>query len=139
MSTTDPADVLRDRFSGEVLRPGQPGYEQARRVFNGMIDRRPAVIVRCASTADVAAAVKAAREHGLAVAVRCGGHSFSGLSTCDDGMVIDVRGLKSIAVDPRARMARAGGGLNPRSLVISADSPGLCPGSGITWTGREST
>ena len=110
-STTDPADVLRDGFSGEALRPAQHGYEEARRVFNGMIDRRPAVIARCASTADVAAAVNAAREHGLVVAVRCGGHSFSGLSTCDDGMVIDLRGLKSIAVDPRARTARAGGGV----------------------------
>jgi FAD/FMN-containing dehydrogenase len=111
MSTTHPADALRDGFSGQLFGPAQPGYDEARRVYNAMIDRRPALIARCASTADVVAAVHAARERGLAVAVRGGGHSFSGLSTCDDGMVIDLGGLKSIAVDPQARTARAGGGV----------------------------
>src|SRR5215469_12168518 len=104
MSTTIPADALRDGFSGQLVGPAQPGYDEARRVYNAMIDRRPALIARCASTADVAAAVHAAREYGLAVAVRGGGHSFSGLSTCDDGIVIDLGGLKSIVVDPRARI-----------------------------------
>ena len=135
-STTDPADVLRDGFSGEVLRLGQPGYEEARRVFNGMIDRRPAVMARCASSGDVAAAVNAAREHGLVVAVRCGGHSFSGLSTCDDGMVIDLRGLKSIAVGPRARTARAGGGVLWGEFDAATQAHGLhTPGGRVTTTG----
>ena len=111
MSTTHPADALRDGFSGQLLGQAQPGYDEARRVFNAMIDRRPALIARCASTADVVAAVHAAREHGLAVAVRGGGHSFSGLSTCDDGLLIDLAGLKSVTVDPWARTARAGGGV----------------------------
>src|SRR5262249_33969592 len=111
MSIANPADALRSGFSGEVLTPAQPGYDEARQVFNGTIDRRPAVIARCASAVDGAAAVNAAREHGLVAAVRCGGHSFSGLSTCDDGMVIDLSGLKSITMDPQARTARAGGGV----------------------------
>src|SRR5262245_25139898 len=136
MSTTNPADALRNRFSGQVLEPDQPGYDDARRVFNGMIDRRPAVIARCASTADVAAAVNAAREHGLVVAVRCGGHSFSGLSTCDDGMVIDLRGLTSIAVDPRARTARAGGGVRWGAFDAATQTHGLhTPGGRVTTTG----
>src|SRR5215475_10027548 len=107
MSTTIPADILRDGFSGQVMEPEQPGYEDARRVFNAMIDRCPALIARCASATDVVVAVNTARERDFDVAVRCGGHSFSGLSTCDDGMVIDLSGLKSITVDPRARTARA--------------------------------
>lgn len=136
MSTISPADLLRNRFSGQVLEPGQPGYDEARRVFNGMIDRRPALIARCASTADVTAAVNAAREHELAVAVRCGGHSFPGLSTCDDGMVIDLRGLKSVAVDPQARTARAGGGVLWGEFDAATQAHGLhTPGGRVTTTG----
>jgi FAD/FMN-containing dehydrogenase len=110
MSTTNPADALRKEFSGQVLEPGQPGYHESRRLFNPMTDRRPAVVARCSTTADVVAAVNVAREHGLVAAVRGGGHSFSGLSTCDDGIQIDLRGLKSMTVDPEARTVRAGGG-----------------------------
>ena len=73
MSTTHPAAALADGFSGQLIGPEQPGYDEGRRVFNAMIDRRPAVIARCASTADVVAAVNVAREHGLVVAVRSGG------------------------------------------------------------------
>jgi FAD/FMN-containing dehydrogenase len=84
MSTTNPANALRKEFSGQVLEPGQPGYDESRRLFNPMIDRHPAVVARCATTADVVAAVNTARERQFVVAVRCGGHSFSGLSACDD-------------------------------------------------------
>ena len=135
-STINTADVLRDGFSGDVPRPAQPGYEEARRGFNKMIDRRPALIARCASTADVAAAVSAAREHGLVVAVRGGGHNFSGLSTCDDGMVIDLRGLKSITVDPQSRTARAGGGVLWGEFDAATQAHGLhTPGGRVTTTG----
>ena len=136
MSTTHPAAALADGFSGQLIAPEQPGYDEGRRVFNAMIDRRPALIARCASTADVVAAVHAAREHGLAVAVRGGGHSFSGLSTCDDGIVIDLGGLKSIAVDPRARTARAGGGVLWGEFDSATQAHGLhTPGGRVTTTG----
>src|SRR5918911_2375018 len=136
MTTTIAATGLGHGFSGDVLVPGHPGYDQARRVFNGMIDRRPAVIARCASTADVVAAVEAARERELLVAVRGGGHSFSGLSTCDDGIVIDLGGLKSIAVDPEARTARAGGGMLWGEFDAATQAHGLhTPGGRVTTTG----
>jgi FAD/FMN-containing dehydrogenase len=133
MSTANPAEALRRGFSGEVLTPAQPGYDEARQVFNGTIDRRPAVIARCAGTTDVAAAVNVAREHGLVVVVRCGGHSPVGLSTCDEGMVIDLSGLKSITVDPQARTARAGGGVRWGDFDAASQAHGLhTPGGRVT-------
>jgi FAD/FMN-containing dehydrogenase len=136
MTTIDPADALRDGFSGDVLVPAQPGYDEARQVFNAMIDRRPAMIARCADTADVMAAVDVARERGLVVAVRCGGHSVAGLSTCDNGMLIDLGDLKSIAVDPKARAAKAGGGVLWGAFDAAAQAHGLhAPGGRVTTTG----
>jgi len=136
MSTTQLADALREGFSGRVLEPGQPGYDESRLLFNPMIDRRPAMVARCATTADVVAAVNTARDSGLVVAVRCGGHSFSGLSTCDDGMQIDLRGLKSITVDPGARTARAGGGVLWGEFDAATQAHGLhTPGGRVTTTG----
>ena len=136
MTATHSADALRKGLSGDVLLPEQPGYEEARRVFNGMIDRRPAVIARCASTADVVRAVEVARERGLVVAVRGGGHSVTGLSTCDDGLVIDLSGLKAISVDPEARTARAGGGVLWGEFDAATQAHGLhTPGGRVTTTG----
>jgi FAD/FMN-containing dehydrogenase len=136
MTTTDASEALRDGFSGELLGPAHPGYDEARRVFNAMIDRRPTVVARCASTADVVAAVEIARERGLVVAVRCGGHSVAGLSTCDDGMLIDLGGLKSIAVDPETRTARAGGGVLWGEFDAATQAHGLhAPGGRVTTTG----
>ena len=130
------AAALRRQFAGDVLVPGGPGYDEGRRVFNAMIDRRPAVIARCTTSADVAAAVSTARDHGLVVAVRGGGHSFSGLSTCDDGMVIDLSGLKSIAVDAAAMTARAGGGVLWGEFDAATQAHGLhTPGGRVTTTG----
>jgi FAD/FMN-containing dehydrogenase len=136
MTATAAADALRDGFSGQVLVPEQPDYEQARRVFNALIDRRPSMIVRCASTADVVKAVEVARDRGLIAAVRGGGHSLSGLSTCDEGIVIDLGGLKSIAVDPQARSARAGGGVLWGEFDAATQAHGLhTPGGRVTTTG----
>jgi FAD/FMN-containing dehydrogenase len=136
MNASNPADALRDGFSGQVLVPEQPGYDDARHVFNGLIDRRPAVIARCASTADVVKAVEVARAYELLVAVRGGGHSVVGLSTCDDGIVIDLGGLKSISVDASARVARAGGGVLWGEFDAATQAQGLhTPGGRVTTTG----
>jgi FAD/FMN-containing dehydrogenase len=123
-------------FSGEMLLPGRPGYDEARHVFNGAFDRRPAMIARCASTADVVAALEIAREQGLVVAVRGGGHSVAGLSTVDDGIVIDLSGLKSITVDPQTRTARAGGGVLWGEYDAATQAHGLhTPGGRMSTTG----
>ena len=97
---------LQDGFRGELLRPQDSGYEDARRVWNGSITRFPALIARCSGVADVIAAVKFAKDNGLLVAVR-GGHSYPGLSVCDGGLVIDLSLMKGIRVDPEARTVRA--------------------------------
>jgi FAD/FMN-containing dehydrogenase len=95
---------LQDSFGGELLRSGDPGYENARKVWNGSISRFPALIARCAGVADVITAVRLARDNGLLVAVRRGGHSFPGLSVCDGGLLIDLSPMKGVRVDPeRAR------------------------------------
>ncbi|WP_433475331.1 FAD-binding oxidoreductase [Spirillospora sp. CA-142024] len=136
MGMIDPMDALRGGFSGTVLLPAQPGYEEARSVYNGMIDRRPAVIARCADAADVAAAVDTARDNGLIVAVRCGGHGVAGLATCDDGMLIDLGGLKTITVDPETMTARAGGGVLWGEYDAATQAFGLhSPGGRVTTTG----
>ena len=129
-------DDLREVLSGELIVPGEPGYDEARRVFNAMIDRHPAVIARCRTTADVAIAVNFARQTGLDVAVRSGGHSVAGLSVCEGGIVIDLGGLKTIDVDAAARTARAGGGVLWGELDAAAQEHGLhTPGGRVTTTG----
>ena len=104
-------DALAGSFRGQLIGPADDGYDLHRRVWNGSIDRRPAVIARCAGVADVMAAVRAARREGALTAVRGGGHSFPGLSVCDDGVVIDMGIMKGIRVDPVARVARAQAGV----------------------------
>ena len=129
-------DELREVLSGELLTRGDPGYDDARAVFNAMIDRRPALIARCRTTADVAICVNFAREQELLVAVRSGGHSVAGLSVCDGGIVIDLGGLKRIAVDPVAKTVRAGGGVLWGELDAAAQAHGLhTPGGRVTTTG----
>src|SRR3990170_3861976 len=93
-------DGLRARFRGALLRPGEEGYDEARRIWNGAIDRRPALIARCAGADDVAEAVRFARERELLVSVRGGGHAVAGHAVCDDGLMIDLSLMKAVRVDP---------------------------------------
>lgn len=127
---------LREGFKGQVLETGDPGYDEARQVFNAMIDRRPSAIAQCADVDDVVRAVTLARNEELIVAVRSGGHSVVGMSVCDGGLVIDLSGLKSIEVDATRRVARAGSGLLWGEFDNATQKFGLhTPGGRITSTG----
>ena len=129
-------EPLRAALAGEVILPADAGYEEGRKIFNAMHDKRPAVIARCRSTADVVAAVDFARKYGLLVAVRSGGHSVAGLSVCADGILIDLSGLKTIEVDAAARTARAGGGVLWGEFDAATQQHGLhTPGGRVTTTG----
>ena len=129
-------DRLTNGFAGEIVRPGDPGYDAARAVWNSMIDRRPALIVRPTGTDDVVAALRFAREQELVVAVRCGGHSIPGFSTCDGGIVIDLSRMRGAAVDPERRTARVRGGTLLAELDDAAQAHGLvCPVGVVSHTG----
>jgi FAD/FMN-containing dehydrogenase len=101
-STRTPQTGLARTFQGELIRADDPGYRDARRVWNGMIDKRPALIARCTGAADVAAALRFARERELPLAVRGGGHSVAGTAVCDDGVVIDLSPMKGVKVEHQA-------------------------------------
>jgi FAD/FMN-containing dehydrogenase len=123
-------------FKGQLVGPDDPEYDQARVVWNGMADRRPALIARCAGSDDVIAAVRFARDQDLVIAVRGGGHSVAGFSTCDGGMVIDLSRMRGLVVDPDLRVARAEGGAHLSQLDSQAQSFGLvCPVGVIGHTG----
>ncbi len=127
---------LAERLDGEAILPGHSGWDEARKVYNGMIDKQPAVIARCASTDDVLASVNFAREQNLVVAVRSGGHSVAGMSICDDGILIDLAGMKQIDVDPESRIARTGGGVLWGEFDKATQQHGLqTPGGRVTTTG----
>jgi FAD binding domain/Berberine and berberine like len=131
-SSTPAADLektsiesLKASLLGELLQPGDEGYDSARRVWNGMIDRKPALIVRCAEVADVINAVNFARTHGLLVAVRGGGHNITGNAVCDGGIVIDFSRMKDIRIDPVKRTAWAEAGLTLGEFVRETQRLGL--------------
>jgi FAD/FMN-containing dehydrogenase len=125
------AAELRAGFSGEALAPGDPDYEVARRIHNGLIDRRPALIARCGDTADVARAIDFGREHDLELSVRGGGHNVAGKAVTDDGLMIDLSPMKGVEVDPRARTARAQGGVTVGEYDRATAAFGLASTSGV--------
>jgi FAD/FMN-containing dehydrogenase len=119
---------------GEVLTPGDPGYDAARRVWNGLIDKRPAIIVRCADAADVIASVTFARTHDLLLAVRGGGHSAAGAGVCDGGIVVDLSQMRGVRVDPVARTACADGGATWGDFDHATQAFGLATTGGVLST-----
>ena len=144
--------VFPTTFHGDVLQPNAPGYDDARKVWNGMIDRRPAFIARCKSVSDVQTAIRFAKQNDLLTAIRGGGHNAAGLGVCDDGIVIDLRGLRDVLVDPARRIARAGGGATwadfdratsgfgfatTGGLISSTGVSGLTLGGGLGWLMRS--
>ena len=159
MATVTPAKVdetaaleLESSLRGPLVRPDNPSYDEHRRIWNGSISRRPALIARCTGVADVIAAVEFARRTGLEVAVRSGGHSFPGFSVADDALLIDLGPLKGIRVDPERRTARAQAGVLlgeldretqqfglavPAGIVTHTGLSGLTLGGGIGWLMRK--
>ncbi len=149
---TRAVDEFGAQLQGALLRPGDAAYGEARQVWNGLIDRYPALIARCANTADVARAIQFARAHHLPIAVRGGGHNVAGTGTVDGGLVIDLSPMKAIEVDPVSRTARAEGGViwgeldratqafglaTPGGVVSDTGIAGLTLGGGFGWLRRK--
>jgi FAD/FMN-containing dehydrogenase len=134
--TTGESDLrlLASELEGAVILPEDAGYEAARRIWNGMIDRRPRAIARCASAADVAEAVQFAARRGMLVAVRGGGHNIAGNAVCDDGLVIDLAAMKEIRVDPESRRVRVGGGVVWGEIDAATQHYGLATTGGLVTT-----
>jgi FAD binding domain-containing protein/berberine-like enzyme len=143
---------LHRKFKGDLLRPGNGGYEDMRAIWNGMVARTPGLIARCADVDDVQSAVRAAAETGILTAVRCGGHSLAGFSTCDGGLVIDLSRMRQVTVDPETRRARFPGGcllgsvdtatqksglVFPSGVVSHTGASGLILGGGTGWLTRR--
>ena len=151
-AVTAAVEELSGAFAGTIIQPSEASYDEARAVWNGMFDRKPALIARCSSAADVQAAVNFARENNWVVSVRGGGHSTVGYSTCDDGIVIDLSAMNSIEVDPEAKTARADAGMTwgqfdaatqEHGLAVTGGRfsttgiAGLTLGSGSGWLERK--
>src|SRR4051794_40146860 len=127
---------LREAMTGDVITPDHPDYDEARRLWNADIDRRPAVVAMCANASDVAAAVSFATEQGLEVAVRGGAHSVSGASVVDGGLMINLANMNQVTVDPVAKRARAGGGALLGEVIAAAQEHGLAtPVGAVGHTG----
>jgi FAD/FMN-containing dehydrogenase len=145
-------EQLRSRVRGGIVQPGDPTYDSARKVYNGMIDKRPALIVQCVDVADVIAAVDYARANDVLTAIRGGGHNGGGLGTCDDGLVIDLSAMRGVRVDPVARTAHVAAGCTwadvdhathpfglavPSGFISTTGVGGLTLGGGIGYLTRE--
>jgi FAD/FMN-containing dehydrogenase len=148
----DVVDQLARAFRGELIGPADPGYEQARRVWNGLIDKHPALIARCTGAADVMAAVNFAREHNLLLSVRGGGHNVAGKALCDDGLVVDLSRMRAVRVDPVRRIVQVQAGATlgdldhetqafglavPVGLVTATGIAGLTLHGGMGWLTRK--
>jgi FAD/FMN-containing dehydrogenase len=127
-------DSFASGLHGSLIRPDDRGYDEARALFNAMIDKRPALIALCADAHDVVSAVNFGREGGLDIAVRCGGHNGAGLGSVDDGLLIDLSGLKQIEVDADARTAKVGGGSLLKDVDAATHEHGLAAPAGIIST-----
>src|SRR5512145_1363310 len=147
-SVSQAVTELASSFGGQLLQPADSGYEEARKVHNGLVDKRPALIARCAGAADIIDAMALARKLDLEVAVRGGGHNVAGRATIDGGLMIDLAPMKGIQVDPKARTARAQGGVTwalfnhetqlhglatTGGVVSSTGIAGLTLGGGLGW------
>src|SRR5512136_498324 len=145
-------DQLRSRVRGQLIQPSDEAYDQARRVYNAMIDKRPSLIVVCADVADVIATIDYARENRMLVAIRGGGHNGGGLGTCDGGIVIDLSRMKGVRIDPTAHTVRVGGGCTwgdvdhathafgmavPTGIISTTGVGGLTLGGGIGHLSRK--
>jgi hypothetical protein len=143
---------LHRRFKGDLVRPGDSGYEDVRAIWNGMVAGTPGLIARCADVSDVQSAIRAASATGILTAVRCGGHSLAGFSTCDGGIVIDLSRMRKVAVDPGTRRATFAGGcllgsidaatqkaglVFPSGVVSHTGASGLILGGGTGWLSRR--
>jgi FAD/FMN-containing dehydrogenase len=148
----DVIDSLRSKLRGDVLLPGDPGFQEARTIWNAMIDRRPAMILRCCGVADVMDAVRAARALEVHPAVRAGGHNIAGNAMCEGGLVIDVSPMRSVRVDPQARRAYVVPGATlgdfdreaqafalatPLGINSTTGVAGLTLGGGFGWLSRK--
>lgn len=125
---------LASRVQGELLLPASPGYDEARSVWNAAVDRRPAAILRCAGTEDVRWALEIATEQSLEIAVRAGGHSVSGKSVCDGGLVIDLSRLKGVSIEPNGTTANVQPGVTLGELVAQIERRGFLTSTGIVST-----
>ncbi|WP_329327681.1 FAD-binding oxidoreductase [Streptomyces mirabilis] len=152
ITTAEAARQELREFKGQLVAPGDSAYDEARTVYNAMIDRRPALVARCTSAEDVSYVIGFARDHGLPLAVRGGGHHGAGLGVCDDGVVLDLSPLKDIEVDPGARTVRVGGGCvwgevdratheyglaTPAGIISTTGVAGLTLGGGIGHLSRK--
>jgi FAD/FMN-containing dehydrogenase len=123
--------TLQQRLRGRVIQPGDPDYDSARALYNGMIDKRPRLIARCVDAADVITAVNFARDERLLLAMRGGGHNGPGLGSCDDGLVIDLSTMKSVRVDPQSRRVRVDPGCTSGDVDHATHAFGLAVPFGI--------
>ncbi|WP_428651543.1 FAD-binding oxidoreductase [Roseibium sp.] len=150
--SADTISGFSETVRGELILPGDDGYEDARHIWNGLIDKKPGAILKCSGTADVAAAVRFARDNNLLVAVRGGGHNVGGRALCDDGLVIDLSAMRAVHVDPAAQTARVQGGATlgdvdrethlhglavPFGVISKTGVAGLTLGGGVGWLVRK--